>query len=236
MNLKKRLTKNSVLLFSLPVLLALTLFSLLLVAQSVRASSTSTFTQVINAGTLTVDIVNGSYTPVASPGVSLSSLTFNTSCQTSTGTFGTVTEQIYVDNPDAADNGWSITLAASAPTSYWDSTGTDFDFNDGSGAPAGCSDGGDTDSLAGQMTVDPSVGTLAVGQCGSCTTSNVTKGSSASFAEGSVDSITILTGAAASDDIGDWTLQGVSISQKVPGGQPVASDYSLDLTLTITAL
>lgn len=202
----------------------------------VLASSTSTFNQTISAGTLSVDIVDGAYSSVASPSVTLSAATFNASCQTSTGTFGTATEQIYVENPDAAANGWSVTIAASSPTAFWDSAGTDFDFNDDTGAPAGCSDGGDTDSLAGQLTIDPSGGTLAIGQCGSCTVTSVSKGSSAAFLEGTTDSITLLTGAAASDDVGDWTLQGVSISQQIPPAQPAAADYSLDLTLTITAL
>ncbi|HEC65339.1 MAG TPA: hypothetical protein ENI23_08595, partial [bacterium] len=174
------------------------------VATYVSASPTSTFTQVINPGSLSTNIVNGSYTPVGSPTVAMSSVTFSTSCQSSTGTFGTASEQLYVENPDAADNGWSVTLAASAPTDIWDSSGTDFDFNDASGS--GCTDGGDTDSFGGQMTVDPSGGTLAVGQCGSCATTSVTKGSSASYEEGVTNSITILTGAAGSDDIGDWTL------------------------------
>lgn len=197
------------------------------------ASSTSSFAQTIGSGTLSADIVDGSYVSVGSPSVTMSAATFSFGCQTSTGTFGSGTEQIYVQNPDAADNGWSLTLAASAPTDIWDSAGTDFDFNDATGA--GCSDGGDTDGLAGQMTVDPSVGTLAVGQCASCVATNVTKGSSAAFDEGTTDSITVLTGAAASDDVGDWTLQGVSISQKIPAEQPAAGDYSISLTLSVTA-
>lgn len=201
----------------------------------VMASPTSSFTQTVTAGTLSVDVVDGSYVTVASPAVAMSGTSFSFACQTATGTFGTATEQIYVQNPDAADNGWSMTFAASAPTDFWNSAGTDFDFNDGAGAPAGCADGADADALIGQMTVDPSGGTLATGQCASCTTTSVTKGSSAAFEQGSVDSITILTGAAGSDDIGDWTLQGVSISQQIPAEQPAASDYSINLTLSIIA-
>lgn len=86
------------------------------------------------------------------------------------------------------------------------------------------------------MTIDASGGTLAVGACASCTTTNVTKGSSNAFVEGTTDTITILTGAAGSDDIGDWTLQGVSVSQEIPAEQPAASDYSIDMVLSIAAL
>jgi hypothetical protein len=200
----------------------------------VSASDTSSFTQTINAGTLDVDIVDGSYVTVASPSVPMSASTFSFVCQTSTGTFGTVTEQIYVSNPDAADNGWTVSLAAAAPTTLWESAGTDFDFNDSGGL--GCVDSGiDTDTYGGQMSVDPSVSTLASGQCATCTTNNITKGSSSAFEEGVTDSITILTGAASSDDIGDWTLVGVDVSQEIPAEQPAAGDYSISLTLSIVA-
>lgn len=209
-------------------------FSSIFLIPIIYASNTSNFQQTINAGTLSVDIVNGSYVTVASPSVPMGAVTFSFACQTATGTFGTATEQIYVQNPDAADGGWTASLAASATTAVWDSAGIDFDFNDADSS--GCVDGaGDADTLGGQMTVDPSVGTLATGACSSCSTTSITKGSSNAFVEGTVNSITILTGAAASDDIGDWTLQGVSISQKIPGEQPAASDYDINMVLSIVA-
>ncbi len=200
---------------------------------NVLASATSSFTQTINAGSLSVDIVDAAYAPVASPSVAMAAKTFSFSCQSSTGTLGTTTQQIYVKNPDAADSGWSVTLAASAPTAFWDSAGTDFDFNDPTGA--GCTDGADTDTLKGQMSIDPSVGTLAVGQCASCAITSVTKGSASAFVETTTNSITILSGAAASNDIGDWKLSGVTVSQTIPAEQPAASDYNLNLTLSVTA-
>jgi hypothetical protein len=181
-----------------------------------------------------VDIVNSSYVTVGSPSVAMTAAPFSFACQTATGSFGSSTQQIYVKNPDASDTGWTIALAASAPTAFWDSTGTDYDFNDPT--TAGCADGADADSLKGQMTVDPSVGTLTAGACLSCTTTSVTKGSSSAYNQSTVDSITILTGAAGSDDIGDWKLQGVSISQKIPAEQPAASDYNINMTLTVTAI
>jgi hypothetical protein len=209
--------------------------SVVSIRHSAQAAPNSNFTQVINAGTLSVDIVDAGYSTVASPSVAMTATNFSFSCQSSTGTFGSGTEQIYVQNPDAADGGWSLTLAASSTTDVWDSAGTDFDFNDPSGSPAGCGDGGDSDSVAGQMTVDASGGTLGTGQCSSCTTTNVSLGSSDGFEEGSTDSITILSGAAGSDDIGDWTLTGVSISQQIPAEQPAASDYNIDMVLTIAS-
>jgi len=197
------------------------------------ASSTSNFTQTINAGVLSVDVVNSSYVSVDNPSFAMNAASFNFACQTATGTFGTAEQQIYVKNPDAADNGWTVSLAASNPTDVWDSAGVDYDFNDSGGS--GCTDGADTDSLAGQMTVDPNAGTLAVGACSGCVVTNVSKGSSGAFSEGVTDSITILTGANTSDDVGDWKLTGVSISQTIPAEQPAASDYDVSLTLSIVA-
>lgn len=197
-------------------------------------SATTALTQIINTGTLTADIVNASYQPVASPTVAMSTETFSFSCGSADGTLGTATEQLYVQNPDAADGGWSLTIAASSPTAVWDSAGTDYDFNDPSSS--GCADGaGDTDLLAGQMTIDASVGTLAVGACSACVVTNISKGTSSAFSEGVLNSITLLTASSSSDDIGDWTLQGVSISQTIPGEQPAASDYDISLTITATA-
>lgn len=198
----------------------------------ILASSTTQFQQTINPGTLTTDIVDSSYNSVANPSVTMNPVTFSFSCQTATGTFGTSSQQIYVQNPDAADDGWTLTVAPANTTDYWDGSSSDFDFNDGSGS--GCSDGSDADSLAGQMTIDPSGATLSTGQCSSCTTSNISKGSSTAFEEGTTDSVTLLTASASSDDIGDWTLQGVSISQTIPAEQP-AESYTINMVLTVTA-
>ncbi len=206
-------------------------------AASVYADTTSTsLTQTINAGTLSIDIVDGSYAVVGSPAVAMGAVTFSFSCQPATGTLGTAGQQIYVTNPDASDGGWSVAIAGSSPTAVWDGATSDYDFNEA--GSSGCVDDGattDADSLGGRLTVDASAGTLAAGQCATCTTGNITKGSSTSFVESSVNSITILTGAAGSDDIGDWTLQGVGLTQDIPAEQPAATDYDISLTLTATA-
>ncbi len=212
------------------------LFALLLAgtATYVYANDTSNFTQTINPGTLSIDIVDDSFVTVGSPSVGMGDVDFSFSCQTATGTFGSNTERIYVENPDAADSGWSATLGATATTDVWDSAGTDYDFNDPTGA--GCTDGGDTDSVGGQMTVDASGGSLNTGQCSGCGTSNITLGSSDAFEEGVTNSITLITAAAGSDDIGDWYLTGVGISQEVPAEQPAASDYDINMMLSVATL
>ena len=208
---------------------------ILLVAVYVQAAPQSQFSQTINPGTLTTDIRDASRNSVANPSVAMSSVTVSFDCQTSSGTFGSNTERIYVDNPGAADNGWTLTIAASSTTATWqNASGTlAFDFNDGAGTPAGCSDGADTDSYAGQLTINPSVGTITT-DCSSCNTNGITLGSSAGFVEGSVDSITLVTAAANSSDVGRWYFTGFSVSQTIPAEQD-SDTYTIDLTLTVTA-
>ena len=203
-------------------------------ATYVLASGTSNFTQTISAGTLAVDIVDAAWSTVGSPTMAMTTATFGFVCQTKTGSFGTASEQVYISNPDAADNGWVVSLAGFSNTNTWDSAGTDIDFNDPT--DSGCTDSGDAgDSVGGEMTVDASAGTLATSTCASCVTTNITKGSSDAFEEGVTDTITILTGAAGSDDIGDWDLQGITISQTIPAEQPAASDYDINMVLSIVA-
>lgn len=200
------------------------------------AATTSEFTQAINAGSLSTDIVDAAYAAVATPSFNMTAAPFSFTCQPSTGVFGSATQQIYVKNPDASDTGWNLTIAGSAATAKWDSTvsAVDFDFNDSN--TAGCGDGADTDTLKGQMTINPAVATLATGTCATCNVTNITKGASTSFVEGSVDSVTLLAAAAGSSDIGDWILQGVAVSQQIPAEQPAANDYKINLSLTLTAI
>ena len=206
-------------------------------AASVYASSTSNFTLTINAGTLSIDIVDttSSYASVGSPTVAFGAVSVPLVCPgtNATGTLGTATQSIYIQNPDAADNGWTASIAASATTAVWDSTGTDFDFNDPSGS--GCTDGADTDSVSGQLTVNPSVASIGEGQYSEVDT-GVSLGSSSAFNEGTTDSITIVSATAGSVDVGDWTVQGVSLSNTIPAGQPAAADYDINMVLSIVAL
>jgi hypothetical protein len=203
------------------------------------AASNSTLTQTITAGVLSTDILDASRNPVASPAVSMSSKAYAFDCQSgvdsSSGTLGTNTERLYVSNPSAANDGWSLTIAAtSGATSSWANAGATraIDFNDPT--TGGCSDGADTDSSSGQMTIDPSVGTLTT-DCASCTATGVTKGSSAAFAEGTLNSLTLLSAAAGSDDVWRGYLTAADIKQVIPGETP-ADSYTLNLTLTATAL
>lgn len=202
------------------------------------AANNSDFTQTINAGTLATDIRDSSRNPVASPSVAMSAKTFSFNClsggSASTGTFGTNNERVYVDNPDAADNGWTLTIAATdGATASWDNTGDTihFDFNDPTSS--GCTDGADADSYGGQLTVDPSTATTTTDYSGSSTT-GISVGSSAAFNEGTLDSVTLVTAASGSADIWRGYFNGTGLSQTIPAEQP-ATSYNINLTLTVTA-
>jgi hypothetical protein len=201
-----------------------------------HAVNNSTFNQTINAGVLSTDILDASQVTVASPSVAMSAKNLSFACQSggsaSTGTFGANTQRIYVINPGGADNGWTLTLAATAgPTAAWTAGGNSFDFNDAT--TGGCTDGIDTDTKAGQLTVDPSVGTITA-DCAACVLTNVTKGTSTAYVEGTANSVTLMTGATASDNVWRGYLTGAALSQTIPAETP-AGAYTLNMTLTATA-
>lgn len=197
------------------------------ISSQVLAINNTNLTQVINPGVLTTDIRDGSNVPVANPAFALGATTFSFGCQTTTGTLGTASQRIYVENPGAADSGWTTSIAATDGTSaLWANSGATqtFDFNDPAGS--GCT--------AGQLSLDPSAGTVVIGcDVGTCTTTGITKGSNAAF--NGATAITLLNAAASSDNSGRWYFTGTGISQKIPAAQSVDS-YSINLTVTTTAL
>lgn len=185
------------------------------------------------SATLDSDFVNASGNSVASPSVALSSATVDLACQTTTGTLGTSSQRMRVRNTTGAP-AWSLSIAAtSGSTALWSAGTPKYDFNDISGSPAGCSAGLDSDAYAGQLSIDPSGGTLSARTI--CATTGVTKGSSASFVEGVTNSVTLMSASASAQTGCYWELIGASLSQKIPGGQ-AAGSYSINLTMTVVAL
>lgn len=203
--------------------LALVLTGVLSTSTYILASTTSNFQQTINKGTLAVDIVDGSEVTVASPSVVMGASDFSFSCSSSTGTFGTASQQILVTNPSAANAGWTVSLAASNVSDLWTSatTSASFDYNNEAGA--GCT--------GGQLAVDPSGGTLSNSPYAN---SNIALGSASAFAS-SVPSITLINAAAASLNVGKWTLQGVDVTQTIPAAQEAADDYNINMVVSIVA-
>ena len=198
------------------------------------AANNTNVTQTISSGTLVTDIRDASRVTVASPTFAMAGTTFSFNCQTTTGTIGSDSQRLYVDNPGAANAGYTLTLAATAgATGLWNNAGStqSFDFNDPT--TAGCTDGADADAKGGQLTVNPAASTL-IADCSSCTITGITKGASSAFSQGVTDSATLLTAAAGSDDVGRWYLTGIGLSQTIPGEQPNDS-YTINLTATVTA-
>ncbi len=209
-------------------------------AATVSAASTPTLNQTINAGTLTTDILDASRVAVGSPAAAFSAKTFSFDCQyggsASTASLGSNLERVYVINPNGANNGWSLSIAATTGvTALWQNGGStqNYDYNDPTGVNPGCNDGADPDNKAGQLTINPSASTINL-DCLTCASSNVTKGSSASFNQGTTDAITLLNAAAASDDIWRGYLTGIAMSQTIPAEQP-ADSYNVNMTVTVTA-
>lgn len=199
------------------------------------AGSTSLFTYSIYAtatmtavGELTSDIVDSGGSPVSDPYLFMTTSTFSFAFQTATGTLGVSEQRVRVNNTTASAE-WSLTIAANTTTAYWGG-GTDYDFND---ATASAGDGGDADSLGGQMTIDPSGGSIAPE--GGCSETGLTLGSSASFNEGTTDSITLVTAGATADTSCYWDFTDMDVSQTIPAEQE-ADLYLIDLVVTVTAV
>lgn len=179
---------------------------------------------------LSTDIVDANDASVASPSVSFSAVTSSPSCQTSTGTLGSASQKIRVSNFTTTP-GWTLSLAATGgSTANWSNGIGSYDFNDITSS--GCGEGGDSDGLPGRLTVDASASTLAAEQ--TCAATNVTKGSSSSFNEGTVNSVTLLNAAASANSDCYFDLTNVALSQTIPDILP-AGTYSLNLTLTTVA-
>lgn len=185
-------------------------------------------------GVLAVDIVDGTGTPVVSPSYAMSTTGYLFNCDPSTTTLGTSAQRIEISN-FTASAAWNITIAATAGnTDTWSDGGTNsYDFNDPGGAPAGCTDGGDTDTDAGQLTLDASVGT-STPRAG-CSNTGISLGSSAAYNEGTVDAITLISASSSAEVSCSWELTGADGLQQLPQDQASGS-YTINLTLTATAV
>lgn len=185
-------------------------------------------------GELAVGVVNSSGTPVASPSVTLPATNFLYSCtNNTTNTLGENTQRIRITNTTGSPM-WSLTIAATAGnTGLWRNGGDtqQYDFNDSGGSPAGCTDGADADTKAGQMTINPSTGTIGTANCAA---TGITLGSSAAYVQGTTDTLTLSTAGGTAGSNCFWDLTGMTVGQYIPLGQP-SGTYTIDQTITIVA-
>jgi hypothetical protein len=183
-------------------------------------------------GPLTVDIVDSGGASVASPGVAMNAANVLLTCQSISGTFGTASQKVRVNNASVTP-AWTLTLAAtSGNTALWSGSSGQYDFNDSGGAPAGCSDGGDADIQAGRLTLNPASATVTP-QSG-CNTTGVSLGGSAAFAQATLDSLTLASASSSALNGCYWDITGIGASQQLPA-EKGADSYTLNLTLTVTA-
>lgn len=179
-------------------------------------TATSQLSQSISAGVLSTSIRDASGVVVASPSFSMSSGVASTSTQTTTGTFGSNSQRITVDNPGGANNGWVLALAATGGAgTTWTSGGNTYAYNG--------------TATTGQLSIDPSVATLTVA---SGTSTGITKGTAATFS--AATPITLLTAANTASTIWNGYITGVGASQIIPASQAIGT-YTLNLTQTVTA-
>lgn len=190
----------------------------------------STYPEITTAvGTLSADIVDGSGASVPSPSTAFNSSVVPFTCTDTTGTLGISTQKIRINNT-LSTTGWSMSVAPTAGNSaLWSAGSLNYDFNDPTST--GCSDGGDTDIYAGQLSVNSSIATITP-QSG-CSNTGVTATANTKFNDGAVNSITLVNGSAAARGC-YWDITGIAMDQTLPAGQTPGS-YNLNLTITILA-
>ena len=183
--------------------------------------ASSDVTQQINGGVLSTAILNASRATVASPSFAMSTASFSFDCQTVTGSLGSDSQRLYVINPSGTTSGqtWTLALAATGP---WTDGSNTYAYNDPAGA--GCDNG--------QLTVDPSAGTLT-DDCTStaCTTASVSQGNSTAMS--GATPVTLLS-APTNTTVYRGYLTDVELSQEIPAEKP-AGNYTLPVTITATA-
>ncbi|MFH0873885.1 MAG: hypothetical protein V1846_03575 [Candidatus Komeilibacteria bacterium] len=184
-------------------------------------------TTAASAGSLSVDIVDGSGVSVGSPSVTMNAATYSFAYQTVTGTLGTASQKIRVTNTTATAT-WTMAIAGSATTAVWTDSSHTYDFND---STASAGDGADADSVGGQLTINPSGGTITP-QDG-CSSTGVSLGSSSAFVEDTTNSITLASAGGTASTNCYWDFTGISLSQTVPASQNV-STYTISLTITVS--
>ena len=201
------------------IILIVAFVSLPLATMVFADTTTTEFSHQITEGVLSIDIVDGAGDVVVSPGVAFSSVSYLFTAQDTTGTLGTASEKIRVTNATSTA-AWSLNIAATGGVSaVWSDGGTNtHPYNDVTSADNG------------RLTIDASSATLAAVD-GGCTTTDITKGTSDTFVNGSVDSIDLLTAGASADTGCRWDLTGVALTQRIPALQAVAT-YTLGMTLT----
>ncbi len=181
-------------------------------------------------GVLGADIVTAAGTSVAVPTIAMNTVGFPFDCSVTSGYLGTDSQRIRVANLSGT-SAWTLSIAATGGAAgLWVNGGNSqqYDYND----PSGCSDGPDADTKAGKLQILPTAASITP-QSG-CATTNIALGSSQTFDETVADSVTIASATSGAPLNCYFDITNVELRQTIPAAQPSA-DYTIDLTLTVTA-
>lgn len=188
----------------------------------------------VNTGYLGASIVTASGDDVTSPGVSMTPISFPLTCVESTGMLGAASQRVRITNTTSSAT-WTTSIAATdGPTALWRNSGNtqQYDFNESSGSPAGCTDGSDADAKAGTLRLEPATATISPKN--GCTTASIQLGGNTSFDQSTANNITLATAAAGAGTGCYWDITGIVLKQMIPAGQE-SNTYMLELTITTVA-
>jgi alpha-tubulin suppressor-like RCC1 family protein len=187
-------------------------------------------------GVLSLGFYDANNTALSSPVVSMPSTTVSTQCQQVTGTLSNSNRKLRVSN-DSDVGSWGLGIAATnGPGSVWQhqTEASSYDFNDPSGAPAGCYAGSDGDIVAGQLTINPAAAGATITPKSGCSNNGVSFNAQGSFNQGVADTISIANASSSAQTLCYWDLTNIGLSQKIPPSQANGS-YQIDLTMTVIA-
>lgn len=176
-----------------------------MMSSGVSADSRPTFNVVIEPGLLAAAVRGQDGGRLESPVIYLNEKT-STYCSGSikTGMLGTESERLYMENPDATTDGWSLSLAAKQPSPDLDQSIAD--------VVDPC-----VSATKGAVIIDPTKALLNT-DCLRCSTNNIAIGSRQNFVDTGVP-VTILQSGQKSEDIGRWYVTGINVeSYQVDSG------------------
>jgi len=173
-------------------------------------------TYITAAGFLSVDIVDDTDETVSSPSVNFSSGTFRWTIQQTIATLGVTIQRLKVSNFTTSQE-WNLSLAATGGSSAsWQSGSDSYKYN-----------GLESE---GRLQVNPSLATIT--PSGTCSSTGLTKQSSAYFVSGSVDSVDLIVAGTSAETDCDWYVTGIGLVQDIPD-QQAGGSYSLAMTITV---
>ena len=187
------------------------------------------YPRVVTAtGSLGVQFVNGSGTPITSPNTDtvFSGALSSPSVQDTDATLLNDTDKLLEIHNSSSNSGWGVSLAATGgPTAEWESGLDSYPFNASTSANGQLS----VDMNASSRTAHGSDPTGAA-----CSTTGTSLGTGITAFSNVVSAITLLTGSPSTAFNCTWRLRDVALSQSIPANQAGGS-YVLDITATMVA-